>query len=475
MLTAVSAFMPAQKNKQDAQKGILTEAQSASKTGGKLSQIIPVRTLPQKASKKKYDIENILPSSEATLGECEDAIKKIAQSRNLSFLILLDTSGSFYKFLGKISKAARSFSGLSQESRNIEGELELFPKDKDNADLDDNISAIEEACDPSLKFQNYVFVTDGGNLNIRPGWIYEQAQILNKQGKAVHFLYAEENKYAKRSSNLWAVIYLCYLTGGSAAPLNGATNNDIAKMITQDGKAQYESAADFAAKNGLAEGNLLQIATLIDSGELELLYREGLLHEMRDLLFGSYINLVRPEYVEFLFEKQFLRSTDRWYLGELLYNISNAGNSGVVKVFARNGANIEWEDGRGDSALNKKAAEGNLGMAKTLVKCGANIHHKNMHGDDALHIAAINGNLEVLKFFLDTKKADINAKDNNGNTILHIAAKADNLELAKIAHERGAGINILNEFSATPLDWCKRGGQVEAYLRSIGAKKNLPY
>ena len=106
-----------------------------------------------------------------------------------------------------------------------------------------------------------------------------------------------------------------------------------------------------------------------------------------------------------------------------------------------------------------ETADGNLAAAKLLIAHGANPNFKNRDGKTALHWAVSVGNLELVRLLLDNK-ADPNAEDNNGITPLAVA-KAD--------QNNGAGRTVAGPLrSAT-------GADIAALLRSHGALDNLPH
>ncbi|MGO8835980.1 MAG: ankyrin repeat domain-containing protein [Limisphaerales bacterium] len=105
-----------------------------------------------------------------------------------------------------------------------------------------------------------------------------------------------------------------------------------------------------------------------------------------------------------------------------------------------------------------ETADGNLAAAKLLIDHGANPNFKNRYGKTALHWAVSVGNLELVKLLLDNK-ANPNAEDNYGITPLAVA-KAD--------QNNGVGTAAGPLRSAT-------GADIADLLRSHGALDNLPH
>jgi ankyrin repeat protein len=101
-----------------------------------------------------------------------------------------------------------------------------------------------------------------------------------------------------------------------------------------------------------------------------------------------------------------------------------------------------------------ETAEGNLAAAKLLIAHGANPNFKNANGNTALHYAVNVGGLELVRLLLDVK-ADPNAKNNDGITPLSYA-KANQ-----------------NGIPAGPLGTAT-GADIAALLRQHGALDVLP-
>lgn len=60
----------------------------------------------------------------------------------------------------------------------------------------------------------------------------------------------------------------------------------------------------------------------------------------------------------------------------------------------------------------------------------------------ALHFATYHGNYNLIKFLIDTAKADIHKRNKFGSTVLHIAAQGDQALPIYYFHSLGMDINI---------------------------------
>ena len=90
--------------------------------------------------------------------------------------------------------------------------------------------------------------------------------------------------------------------------------------------------------------------------------------------------------------------------------------------------------------------------------------------ETALYGASVYGRMECMRILLDVGKANINALNDRSWAALHCAALYGRLEAAVRLIERGAKINAVDVYGETPLDWAQSKVEMEAFLKSKGAK-----
>ncbi|KAK8000508.1 hypothetical protein PG990_013108 [Apiospora arundinis] len=160
---------------------------------------------------------------------------------------------------------------------------------------------------------------------------------------------------------------------------------------------------------------------------------------------------------------------------------AEAGNAEAVKILLDNGAEIDWKDDQGSSALDFAVPEGKEEVVRLLLQRGANFNSTDHYGNVALHWAisrpsiarllleegacanvanhkkctplhwSIHENqIEVLKLLIKFG-AEINASDQNGVTGLHAASLNGNEAIVKILLANGADANSKDQDGWTPL------------------------
>jgi ankyrin repeat protein len=181
----------------------------------------------------------------------------------------------------------------------------------------------------------------------------------------------------------------------------------------------------------------------------------------------------------------------------------------VAKFLIEKGADVNAKTAHGQTALFEASAYGELDVVKMLLAKGADVNfvvHDDSEGDDPgctpLLLAAENGQLEVVKLLLE-KGADVNAKSSY-NTIHECATpligacevakdfgrlggglppgtrvvttkKHGYLEVVKLLLEKGAKVDVKNNFGNTALLIASGNGQsdVVKLLLDKGASVDL--
>jgi cytohesin len=119
-----------------------------------------------------------------------------------------------------------------------------------------------------------------------------------------------------------------------------------------------------------------------------------------------------------------------------------------------------------DKSLFYGVLENCVGTVKDLIKKGADVNFKNRFGHSALHTAAAYGYTKIAKLLIESG-ADLNAQTNYNETALHHAVNNNDFEFAKLLIKKGADLNIQNKKGCTPLDLAVLWGytKIEKFLQ----------
>ena len=123
----------------------------------------------------------------------------------------------------------------------------------------------------------------------------------------------------------------------------------------------------------------------------------------------------------------------------------------VVDAILGLGANLDYQDKGGRTAVSYCAEVGHVPYAERLVRLGASPEKVDEEKRTPLHLAAEFGRQSMAEFLVDTADVDVNAKDRRSRTPLHEAAASGHYGTTKLLLDRGASIGATDSSSRTPL------------------------
>ena len=142
-----------------------------------------------------------------------------------------------------------------------------------------------------------------------------------------------------------------------------------------------------------------------------------------------------------------IESVGNVYLGDaspLQYAIFK-GNTNIINILLRLGADISRKDSLGNNALMYAASYGSAEIIDMLLNYSSNAYRVvDIYGDTPLHNAAELGNTNTLIALMNRTPININAQNINGNTPLHFAVKNHNSNTYRFLLLKGADYSIKN-------------------------------
>jgi hypothetical protein len=165
---------------------------------------------------------------------------------------------------------------------------------------------------------------------------------------------------------------------------------------------------------------------------------------------------------------------------QLVNTVSSLSSDDVepVQKLIKAGANINYQDEFGSTALIHAASGGHYNVAKFLIERGANINHKDNYGQTAL-IRTLKPlsfhRRHIVELLIGGKDdIDINAQNEDGTTALMFAVEHDAfLPTVMLLMQKGADMALEDMEGRTALSIArsKRGKMVE-YLKEYRAKQH---
>lgn len=101
-----------------------------------------------------------------------------------------------------------------------------------------------------------------------------------------------------------------------------------------------------------------------------------------------------------------------------------------------------------ETQLIVAATTGNIPTAKQMIEEGADVNYKDTDGWSALSEAVLSGQVEVLKLLIDSH-VDVNLKHQKGWTALMVAAQKNQMQAARLLLKAGADPKIRNDEGVT--------------------------
>ncbi|XP_075456294.1 protein phosphatase 1 regulatory subunit 12A isoform X5 [Ascaphus truei] len=117
-------------------------------------------------------------------------------------------------------------------------------------------------------------------------------------------------------------------------------------------------------------------------------------------------------------------------------------------VIKRKKTKVKFDDG---AVFLAACSSGDSDEVFKLLDRGADINYANVDGLTALHQACIDDNIDMVKFLVENG-ASINQPDNEGWIPLHAASSCGYLDIAEYLICQGANVGVVNSEGDTPLD-----------------------
>ncbi|XP_029452983.1 protein phosphatase 1 regulatory subunit 12A isoform X3 [Rhinatrema bivittatum] len=117
-------------------------------------------------------------------------------------------------------------------------------------------------------------------------------------------------------------------------------------------------------------------------------------------------------------------------------------------IVKRKKTKVKFDDG---AVFLAACSSGDTEEVHKLLDRGADINYANVDGLTALHQACIDDNVDMVKFLVENG-ASINQPDNEGWIPLHAASSCGYVDIAEYLLRQGANVGVVNSEGDTPLD-----------------------
>ncbi|XP_029107473.1 protein phosphatase 1 regulatory subunit 12A-like isoform X2 [Scleropages formosus] len=132
-------------------------------------------------------------------------------------------------------------------------------------------------------------------------------------------------------------------------------------------------------------------------------------------------------------------------------------------VLKKKKTKVKFDDG---AVFLAACSSGDTEEVLRMLERGADINYANVDGLTALHQACIDDNVDMVTFLVE-HGANINQPDNEGWIPLHAAASCGYLDIAEYLISQGANVGMVNSEGETPLDIAEEEAMEELLQNEI--------
>ncbi|CAM9809520.1 unnamed protein product, partial [Pylaiella littoralis] len=151
-----------------------------------------------------------------------------------------------------------------------------------------------------------------------------------------------------------------------------------------------------------------------------------------------------------------------------------AADSGNVEIMSKllrgNGHLVAALDPDGRTALLRSCVGGHLGVARILVEAGADVDFRDSSGTSALSVSVVLGDMTLTRYLVQAGGARLAVKNEAGWTPLMQAVVKGDLIMTRYLVDRGAAVNDGSPGGESVLDMARRfsGPELQRYLAAKG-------
>ncbi|XP_070568387.1 E3 ubiquitin-protein ligase HACE1-like [Ptychodera flava] len=158
----------------------------------------------------------------------------------------------------------------------------------------------------------------------------------------------------------------------------------------------------------------------------------------------------------------------------LVHIAANCGSYECMSILLKKGADVNYQDMSGCTALHLAARNGQKKCISKLLEYKADVNIRNNEGLTTIHWLAVNGRTELLHDLLQ-HVTDVDVEDGQGQTALHVACQNGHKSTVVCLLDNGADVNRPNICGATPLFFaCSHGQRDTAQILLSRSAKYLP-
>lgn len=123
----------------------------------------------------------------------------------------------------------------------------------------------------------------------------------------------------------------------------------------------------------------------------------------------------------------------------------------IIEILLKAGANVNFQNTAGGTALSNAAWHGDLNTVKLLLQYGADLHLPDKKGNTPIMMAASNGHLHVVQYLIKEQGISLDSRGEDNETMAMLAARFSHLKLLKFLVNSGADTTLTDQRQRTAL------------------------
>ena len=161
----------------------------------------------------------------------------------------------------------------------------------------------------------------------------------------------------------------------------------------------------------------------------------------------------------------------KFWMDKALITAADMVQGKCVEILIAAGADVNWHDTHGWTALMAAARNGHNECVEFLIKSGAQVNDRTIYGNTALILAARQDRHKCIETLIKAG-ADMNSRNCKGYTTLMEAAKRDHHKCVAILVFAGAGVNMQSRQGITSSRYV-HGEKTRSLLFAAGEKEAM--
>jgi len=231
--------------------------------------------------------------------------------------------------------------------------------------------------------------------------------------------------------------------------------------------ARADHSGETALMKAVTEGNIAMVQLLLANRAEVAGVKSG---RETDLMHA--VNTGESEKVQEILSTAENDSIHLYLAVSLMMAVAN-GNSAMVELLLKHGADVTRTNNHGKTALMMAVNAGNLDIIKAILSTKNNKVNQNNFSDPALSLAVKTKNIAMIQELLSIEKIDVNNQNTWGWSPLMFASVQGSIDVVQLLLDKGAKTNLQNDMGQTALMLAAKNGFVDVVRALVRMQEDV--